>query len=210
MKKKPTKNRKAFFFIAIIVTGCSSQPKKTFEEPKEFKPTGFNWGVGYKSKEEENRHAVWVVCDICPDATKKTPYKRKYTKTSVTPKTKKVTEKSSPKVFSIGEEILSVNFEYKKYNLNQEAKTAIDLIADHLKGLKVSVSAYTDNIASKKYNKKLSELRAQAVKDYLVTKHGFDTADIDAKGFGKCCFIANNTTDKGRHTNRRAVIVRSK
>ena len=64
------------------------------------------------------------------------------------------------------------------------------------------VRGYTDNTASAEYNQKLSEARAQAVRDYFI-KQGIAPERIRAKGFGQTNPVASNDTLEGRARNRR-------
>ena len=72
--------------------------------------------------------------------------------------------------------------------------------------MKVSVEGHTDSIGSDAYNLKLSERRAQAVRDYMVSQ-GIDAARIRVKGWGKTKPIASNKTEAGRAENRRVEII---
>lgn len=68
--------------------------------------------------------------------------------------------------------------------------------------LKILVSGHTDNIGAETVNQKLSEARAKAVVDYLVSK-GVDPKRMEYKGFGWQKPIATNDTEEGRAQNRR-------
>ena len=72
--------------------------------------------------------------------------------------------------------------------------------------MRVSVEGHTDSIGSDAYNQKLSERRAQAVRDYLVSQ-GIDAARISVKGWGKAKPVASNKTEAGRAENRRVEII---
>ncbi len=67
------------------------------------------------------------------------------------------------------------------------------------------VIGHTDSRASYKYNQKLSERRAVAVKKYLVSK-GFPAGMIHSKGKGETQPIATNKTKRGMQLNRRVEI----
>ncbi len=66
----------------------------------------------------------------------------------------------------------------------------------------LSLKGYTDNVGAKAANLQLSIDRAQAVKDYLVSK-GVSSDRITAKGYGQARPIASNKTSRGRAKNRR-------
>ena len=63
---------------------------------------------------------------------------------------------------------------------------------------------YTDNTGSEKYNQKLSQKRADAVRDYLVAK-GIAASRLTAVGYGEANPIMDNKTATGRAFNRRIV-----
>ena len=64
-------------------------------------------------------------------------------------------------------------------------------------GLKIGVYGHTDNVGSDAVNMPLSEQRADAVKAYLLKK-GLKENRIEAKGYGACQTIADNSTEGGR------------
>ncbi|HVW84738.1 MAG TPA: OmpA family protein [Bryobacteraceae bacterium] len=72
--------------------------------------------------------------------------------------------------------------------------------------LHLSVEGHTDSIGSDEYNLKLSQRRADAVRDYL-TSNGINAANIQATGLGKANPVATNDTAAGRQQNRRVEMV---
>jgi OmpA-OmpF porin, OOP family len=72
----------------------------------------------------------------------------------------------------------------------------------HKKNARVEISGHTDNVGKAKANKTLSEERAQACRNYIVSK-GIEKNRLDAVGFGDERPIAPNNTDEGRQKNRR-------
>jgi outer membrane protein OmpA-like peptidoglycan-associated protein len=100
-----------------------------------------------------------------------------------------------------------VNFAFNSAVLTPESKKILDedRTVARLKGepdMKVEVAGHTDSVGSEAYNKKLSEQRAQAVVDYLVST-GVDPKRLKAVGYGKDKPIASNATEAGRAENRR-------
>jgi outer membrane protein OmpA-like peptidoglycan-associated protein len=73
-------------------------------------------------------------------------------------------------------------------------------------GLKLGVYGHTDNNGSDAVNVPLSEKRAAAVKEYLVSK-GLKDSQIETQGFGSSKPVADNSTEDGRSRNRRVEIV---
>jgi hypothetical protein len=68
------------------------------------------------------------------------------------------------------------------------------------------VEGYTDNIGSDEYNQKLSQQRADAVRDFLVVQ-GVQAGNITSTGYGKSQPVADNSTNAGRAQNRRVQLV---
>ena len=78
-------------------------------------------------------------------------------------------------------------------------------IVNQYKNLRFDVEGHTDSTGSDKINNKLSQARADAVREYLIEK-GFPADMITAKGFGSANPIGDNKTRKGRQQNRRVEI----
>ena len=70
----------------------------------------------------------------------------------------------------------------------------------------LSVSGYTDSVGTTKYNRWLSDRRANTVKKYLVT-HGIDSGRLETKGYGEEQPVDTNATEEGRANNRRAELI---
>ncbi len=73
-------------------------------------------------------------------------------------------------------------------------------------GLRLAIEGHTDSIGGDDYNRRLSEQRAGAVRDYLV-QQGINSDAITASGFGKSEPVASNDTPEGRQQNRRVELV---
>ncbi len=100
------------------------------------------------------------------------------------------------------------NFETGKSTLLPEAYPIIDELVAYLNRKddeKIELGGHTDNVGSAASNLKLSQDRANVVRDYLISK-GIDAARVTAKGYGMTKPIANNKTAEGRAQNRRTEV----
>jgi outer membrane protein OmpA-like peptidoglycan-associated protein len=68
--------------------------------------------------------------------------------------------------------------------------------------MEVEISGHTDSDGSEAYNLKLSQERANAIKEYIVSK-GIVDAKIKAVGYGETKPVASNDTEEGKGQNRR-------
>lgn len=99
----------------------------------------------------------------------------------------------------------SVHFDFDKAVIRADAKPVLDEAVQILKeegGVAVIVAGHTDSIGTEAYNLKLSERRANAVRDYLI-EHGIAASRITAEGLGESQPVASNDTADGRAQNRR-------
>ena len=106
-------------------------------------------------------------------------------------------------------------FAFDSDNLSAEGQLALDDLVSRMAGMDVEVilaTGYTDRLGSESYNQKLSEARAQAVKDYLGTK-GVAADSVQTEGRGAAEAVADCADVKGKKElveclapNRRAVI----
>ncbi len=102
-----------------------------------------------------------------------------------------------------------VLFDTGKYTLKPDTQVKLAKVAGILlayPSLKMQVEGFTDNVGSPEYNQKLSENRAQAVGDFLVSQ-GVPLANVSATGFGLNNPVADNSTAAGRAQNRRVNLV---
>jgi len=102
-----------------------------------------------------------------------------------------------------------VLFDFNKYTLKGEARERLAKVSGILlayPGLNVQVEGHTDNVGSDEYNQKLSEERADAVREFLVTQ-GVSSGNVTAQGFGKTQPAASNDSASGRQLNRRVELV---
>lgn len=110
--------------------------------------------------------------------------------------------------------IRNIFFDYGKYTLRRESEIELQRLAKVMEknpGLMVEIVGHTDALGSDQFNQKLSENRAKAAVDYLVSL-GISPERFVAKGMGKRQFIAINQNPdgsdnpEGRQLNRRVEI----
>lgn len=100
-----------------------------------------------------------------------------------------------------------VLFSFGSAELSSEFETILILLAEYLKksqGFKaVVVEGYTDSVGSEEYNRKLSQLRADNVRAFLIGRGGLPGAKVKSMGYGEARPIADNANFQGRSRNRR-------
>ncbi len=102
-----------------------------------------------------------------------------------------------------------VLFDFNKYTLKPEARERLARISGIVLAypdLKLQIEGYTDAIGSDEYNQTLSEKRAEAVRDYLVSSGG-SMNNVAAQGMGKADPVADNSPSAGRKLNRRVEMI---
>ena len=105
--------------------------------------------------------------------------------------------------------ISDVLFDFNKYDLKAEAREKMAKVSGILlayPGLKIQVEGHTDSIGTDEYNMKLSQERADSVRNYLVSQ-GVSAPTITSVGLGKSNPVASNDTAAGRQQNRRVELV---
>ncbi|MFA5973896.1 MAG: OmpA family protein [Lentimicrobiaceae bacterium] len=108
----------------------------------------------------------------------------------------------------IGDFAETILFDFGKSRISDDANAKLVGIVSVMKqysAVKFSIKGFTDNIGSTSYNQKLSEDRANAVRNYFVT-NGIDAANLTSKGYGETRPIDTNATSQGRANNRRVDI----
>ena len=99
-----------------------------------------------------------------------------------------------------------VMFDYNKATIkvdsHQLLKDVATVMTEHKNIKKVRIEGHTDSDGKDKYNKKLSQQRADSVKDFLV-KAGIDGSRLESVGYGEEKPVQSNDTDEGKEANRR-------
>lgn len=114
---------------------------------------------------------------------------------------------SEAKSLEKGKEFILSNiyFDTDKYELKPASYTELNKLVEILKAnpqFAIAIHGHTDNVGNKSYNLRLSENRAKAVANYLISK-GIAESRIITAGYGNSQPIATNDTEEGRKKNRR-------
>jgi outer membrane protein OmpA-like peptidoglycan-associated protein/Tol biopolymer transport system component len=102
-------------------------------------------------------------------------------------------------------ELKNIFFETGKFDLKPESRAELDKLVAFLNlnsTLKIELSGHTDDVGDKKLNVTLSENRAKAVYDFLIT-NGIDAKRLTYKGYGDTVPKVPNDSDAHRAMNRR-------
>jgi outer membrane protein OmpA-like peptidoglycan-associated protein len=97
------------------------------------------------------------------------------------------------------------NFAFDSAELTPETRTILDDYVALLKKesfARVEIAGHTDSIGPEEYNQGLSEKRANAVMEYLISK-GMRPESLKTMGYGESRPITTNDTREGRERNRR-------
>ena len=125
-----------------------------------------------------------------------------------TPKIKdtQIEETERGLVISFGAKVL---FDTAKYNLKPGAAKTLKEVSELLKmypNNDIAIEGHTDSVGKVMYNQKLSENRANAVKQFLV-EQGIEASRMTTVGYGKLKPVADNKTAAGREQNRRVELI---
>jgi len=99
-----------------------------------------------------------------------------------------------------------IEFEFGSAKIKSESHAILDDAASILTNyprIEVEIQGHTDNIGSDEFNLKLSQKRAEAVRDYLIDVHMIEPVRLIPRGYGETQPITTNDTDEGRAKNRR-------
>ena len=99
-------------------------------------------------------------------------------------------------------------FDVDSYSLREETKTNLTELSETLKkydDTNILIEGHTDNTGEDNYNQKLSENRADAVEDFIVTQ-GIDNSRVTTKGYGENQPLDSNETEAGKQKNRRVEV----
>ncbi|MBK7298263.1 MAG: OmpA family protein [Flavobacteriales bacterium] len=105
-------------------------------------------------------------------------------------------------------ELRNVFFNTASYDLLPASNTELSKLAKLMEAnptLRIELGGHTDDVGADAANLKLSDQRAQAVRDNLIAA-GIDATRITAKGYGETKPVSTNDTDEGRALNRRTEV----
>ena len=105
-------------------------------------------------------------------------------------------------------ELKEIEFEMDESNLNEISKKSLIALSDFLtanQSVKIEIGGHTNSIPSHEYCDKLSNSRAQSVRQYLISI-GISPKNIVAKGFGKRYPRYSNHSPTGRKSNQRVEV----
>ncbi len=107
-----------------------------------------------------------------------------------------------------------IEFEFNSSDIKDESLEFLDRVAAAIlseianqPGTSIEVGGHTDSVGSESYNQGLSERRAAAVRDYVVSVEASIAGVLTTAGYGESQPIADNDTDEGRAENRRVEFV---
>jgi len=98
-----------------------------------------------------------------------------------------------------------VKFRYDSSELTDESRAILDRVAAVLRKqthVRHEVAGHTDSQGDRAYNLRLSQRRAETVRNYLISR-GVDAGNLKAHGYGGLQPIADNSTWAGLVSNRR-------
>jgi OOP family OmpA-OmpF porin len=115
-------------------------------------------------------------------------------------------KQKAPEIIEKGRVTLKIEFDTAKAIVKPKYYDEIKKVTDIMEkypDLHIVIEGHTDNVGGEKYNLKLSQRRAEAVKKVMETRFKIDAARLKAKGFGYSRPIASNKNADGRQRNRR-------
>ena len=101
---------------------------------------------------------------------------------------------------------LDVKFDFDKSRVREESYSDIKNLADFMQQYPQTttvVEGHTDSVGTDQYNQRLSERRAEAVRNVLVNEYGVQGNRVNSVGYGESRPVADNSTEEGRQINRR-------
>lgn len=161
---------------------------------------GLNFGGGSKPAP-----AVEPVADVCSDSDNDGVCDN-VDKCPDTPANTTVDADGCPAVAEVVRVELDVKFDFDKAQVKEESYGDIKNLADFMNQYPqtaTTVEGHTDSVGTDAYNQKLSERRANAVRDVLVNQYSVGAERVNSVGYGESRPVADNASEAGRAVNRR-------
>ena len=188
--------------FALLAAGCAASPKRVVQEERA--PQTITVLIRQKppppvvSLRDTDGDGVPDIDDECPDV-----FGPKETQGCP------VTQAEAPKLVEVRADRIEVKqplqFKPNRAVLLTDSLPLLQEVAQVLKearAVRVRVEGHTDRVGERDENLKLSQARAQVVREYLVGQ-GIEAERLSAEGFGWSRPIASNITKEGRSQNRR-------
>ncbi|ABA87807.1 peptidoglycan-binding outer membrane protein, OMP_b-brl and OmpA domain-containing [Syntrophotalea carbinolica DSM 2380] len=106
---------------------------------------------------------------------------------------------------------LRINFDFDQAVIKPEFKGELDKAAAFVRANAnvpfILLAGHTDSKGRDTYNQRLSEKRAEAVRQALIDNYGLDAAKLKSRGYGEAQPVATNDTEEGRYLNRRVELI---
>ena len=107
--------------------------------------------------------------------------------------------------------VYGIYFDFGSDRIKPQSESVLDEIAQVMRDIpiwKLSIEGHTDNVGGDAYNLDLSNRRAAAVKQALVTRYRIDADRLSTAGFSASRPVSSNDTMEGRAVNRRVELIR--
>ncbi len=114
-------------------------------------------------------------------------------------------------VLEVGRKLVldNIHFAYNRYDIERESMPELDYLVTLMKArptLRIKIEGHTDDQGEETYNQRLSRLRAESVKRYMVNK-GIESDRLFTIGYGESKPTARNDTEENRRLNRRTEFI---
>lgn len=158
---------------------------------KQLLPPGDNYRVSVKSITDTSKYSIVSVPSLADDEYFTEPY---WVNIKFDP----------PRHFRLD----NVHFDIDKSTLRADSYPQLTELFDYLQrheDEKIEIGGHTDNAGNDAHNLKLSQDRANTIREYLIQK-GIKAIRLTAKGYGASLPVADNSTEEGRQLNRRTEV----
>ena len=187
MGAKPRKGEEVIFRgekTGKIIRGYSDAAGKI----KQLLPPGDSYHVSLKSISDTTQYAIITVPVLAEDEYFTDPF---WVNIKFAP----------PKNYRLD----NVHFDFDKASLRVDSYAQLTELLEYLKRheeINAEIAGHTDNMGTDAHNLKLSQERANTIRNYLISK-GIKANRLTAKGYGASQPVADNNSEEGRQLNRR-------